>query len=131
AVEPVFVEGKARDGADRVAHLEPLHAFPDGCDGARSLVPQPGRKFGRFQVLTAAEHRLRSVQPQRLDADLDLTLPRRWHLNLFNAEDFGAASLVKSHDPRHVSLLPRELRRGRTSGIVIRATTAASAIGTG
>src|SRR6516165_11985094 len=109
AVEPVFVEGKTRDGADRVAHLEPLHARPDGGDGARRLVPEPGRQFGSFQVLAAAEHRLRPVQPQRLDADLDLALFRRRHLQFFDAQDFRAAGLMKSHDTCHVSLLQKVL----------------------
>jgi hypothetical protein len=40
-----------------------------------------------------------------MDADLDLALPGRGDFDIFDLEDFGAASLVKSYDFGHVLLL--------------------------
>src|SRR5262245_17387374 len=77
AVQPVLVQREGRDGADRVADLEALHAQPDGGDGARRLVAEAGGQLGVFEVLSPAAHRLGAVQPQSLDADLDLALARR------------------------------------------------------
>src|SRR3954470_11977563 len=91
AVEPVVVEGKARDGADRVADLESLDVRPDGGDGTRRLVPQTRRQPGLFQVLAPPEHRFGAVEPQRLDTDLDLAVAGGRDYDLFHPEDFGAA----------------------------------------
>src|SRR6516165_373656 len=104
AVEPVVVQREARNGADRVADLEPLDVLPDRGDGPRRLVPQTSRQLGLFQVLAVPEHRFGAVQPQRLDADLDLALAGRRDLDLLHSQDFRAADLMKPHDTRHVSL---------------------------
>ena len=91
--------------------LKPCDARPDRGDGPRRLVAQAGGELRVFQVLAAAEHRLGAVEPQRLDADLDLALAGRRDLELLDLEDFGAAGLVESHDSRHVPLLLRVIRR--------------------
>ncbi len=49
AVEPVGVQGEARDSADRVTDLEALDARPDRGDGPRRLVTQAGGELGLFQ----------------------------------------------------------------------------------
>src|SRR5262245_3867110 len=105
AVEAVLVQREGRKGADRVADLEAPHAWPYGGDGARGLVPEACGQLGVFEVMAPAEHRLGAVEAQRLDADLDLALARRWDLQVFDLKDFGAAGLVESHDARHVCLL--------------------------
>jgi hypothetical protein len=64
--------------------------------------------------LAPPEHRFGAVQPQRLDPDLDLALSGWGHLDLFNPEDFRATGLVKSHDTRHVTLLPELYGKGNT-----------------
>src|SRR5262249_57469088 len=82
AVAPVLVHGEGRDGADRIADLEPVAARADGGDRPGRLIPDAGRESGLFEVLAPAEHRLGAIEPQRLDADLDLALPRRPALHL-------------------------------------------------
>src|SRR5262245_28891704 len=106
AIEPVLVQRKAGDRADRIADLKPMDARSDGGDGPRSLVSQASRQLGLFQVLAPAEHRFSAVQPQRLDADLDFALAWRRDFDLFHAQDFGAAELVETNARHHVALLP-------------------------
>ena len=55
AVKPVGVQGKARDGADRVTDLEALHGRPDRGDCPGRLISQTGGKLGLFQILAAGE----------------------------------------------------------------------------
>src|SRR3954447_10007418 len=74
AVDPVLVQAECRDGADGIADLDPFDALADGGHRPRRLVAVPGREPGLFEVLAATEHRLRAIEPQRLDADLDLPL---------------------------------------------------------
>jgi hypothetical protein len=93
--------------AARPTLLEPPDVRPDGGDGTGRLVPQAGRPLGLFQVFAPTEHRFGAVQPQRLDADLDLALAGGRYIDLFQPEDFGTAQLMKSHDTRHVCPLPR------------------------
>ena len=54
--------------------------------------------------MAVPEHRFGAVQPQRLDADLDLALAGGRNLDLLHSQDLGAADLMKAHDTRHVSL---------------------------
>ena len=50
AVEPVGVQGEARDSADRVTDLEALDARPDRGDGPRRLVTQAGGELGSSSI---------------------------------------------------------------------------------
>src|SRR5215467_13444730 len=105
AVDPVLVHGEGRDGADRIADLEPLAARADGGDRPGRLTPDAGRELGLIDVLAPAEHRLGAIEPQRLDADLDLALPRRRDVEVLDLQDLGSAGLVESYYPRHAILL--------------------------
>src|SRR5262250_990327 len=105
AVDPVLVHGKGRDGADRMADLEPVAARADGGDRPGSLVPDAGRESGLFDVLAPAEHRLGAIEPQRLDADLDLAFPRRRDVEVLDLQNVGSAGLVESYYPCHGVLL--------------------------
>src|SRR5262249_9647955 len=51
AVDPVVVHGEGRDGADRIADLDPLAARADGGDRPGRLIPDAGREIGLFDVL--------------------------------------------------------------------------------
>src|SRR5262249_40612282 len=51
------------------------------------------------------EHRLGAIETQRLDADLDLALPRRRDVELLDLQDLGPANLVESYYPCHDVLL--------------------------
>ncbi|MCO5553511.1 hypothetical protein L7F22_007033 [Adiantum nelumboides] len=75
AVDGVVVHRERRDDAHRVPRRPAVHARADGGDGARGLVAQTGREPGRLDVLTAPEHRLGPVQPDRLDGDDGLPRP--------------------------------------------------------
>src|SRR5262249_36868333 len=55
--------------------------------------------------LATAEHRLGAIEPQRLDADLDLALPGRRDVELLDLEDLGPAGFVESYDSWHCVLL--------------------------
>src|SRR5262249_7923165 len=105
AVDPVLVHGEGRDGADRIADLEPLAARADGGDRPGRLIPDASREIGLFDVLAPAEHRLGAIEPQRLDADMDLALPRRRDVELLPLQDAGSAGLVESYYPCHGVLL--------------------------
>src|SRR6516225_7162503 len=105
AVDPVLVHGEGRDGADSIADLEPLAARADGGDRPGRLPPDAGREIGLFDVLAPAEHRLGAIEPQRLDADLDLALPGRRDVELLDLQDRGSAGLVESYYPCHGVLL--------------------------
>src|SRR5262249_10332337 len=105
AVDPVLVHGESRDGADRIADLEPVAARPDGGDRTGRLIPDAGWQIGPFDVLAPAEHRLGAIEPQRLDADLDLALPGRRDLELLDLQDLGSAGLVESYYSCHDVLL--------------------------
>src|SRR5262249_20631977 len=105
AVDPVLVHGEGRDGADSIADLEPVAAWADGGDRPGRLIPDAGREIRLFDVLAPAEHRLGAIEPQRLDADLDLAL-RRWRdVELLDLRDLGSAGLVESYYPCHGVLL--------------------------
>ena len=52
-----------------------------------------------------AGHRLGAIEPQRLDADLDLALPGRRDVELLDLQDLGPAGLVESYYPCHGVLL--------------------------
>src|SRR5262249_319242 len=105
AVDPVVVHGEGRDGADRIADLEPLATRADGGDRPGRLIPDAGREIGLFEVLAPAEHRLGAIEPQRLDADLDLAFPGRRDVEVLDLQDLGSAGLVESYDPCHGVLL--------------------------
>src|SRR5262245_44475327 len=105
AVDPVLVHGEGRDGADRVADLEPVAARADGGDSPGRLIPDAGREIGLFDVLAPAEHRLGAIEPQRLDLDLDLALPRRRDVELLDLQDLGSAGFVESYYSCHGVLL--------------------------
>src|SRR5499426_391532 len=105
AVDPVLVHGEGRDGADRIADLEPVAAWADGGDRPGRLIPDAGREIGLIDVLAPAEHRLSAIEPQRLDADLDLALPGRRDVELLDLQDLGSAGLVESYYPCHGVLL--------------------------
>src|SRR5262249_30520051 len=81
-------------------------------DGPGCLVAEPRRELGGLQVLAPAEHRLGAIQPDRLDADLDLALAWRRHVQLLKLEDFRPAGRVESHDFRHGCLLKVPARLG-------------------
>ena len=98
SIKPVRIQREAGDGADGVADLEALDVRPDRGNGPRRLVSQTGGKPGFFQVLTPAEHRLRAVQPERLDADLHFAPSRRRDGDLLDAQHFRITGLVKSYD---------------------------------
>src|SRR5262249_28939395 len=115
AVGPVVVHGEGRDGADRIADLEPVAARADGGDRPGRLIPDAGRESGLFDVLAPAEHRLGAIEPQRLDFDLDLALPGRREVELVDLQDLGSAGLVESYYSCHVVLL-------LTIGVWIRST---------
>src|SRR6516162_7764905 len=105
AVAPVLVHGEGRDGADRIADLEPLAARADGGDRPGRLIPDASREIGLFDVLAPAEHRLGAIEPQRLDADLDLAFPGRRDVEVLDLQDLGSAGLVESYYPCHRVLL--------------------------
>src|SRR5262245_23974333 len=105
AVDPVVVHGEGRDGADRIADLEPVAARADGGDRPGRLIPDAGREIGLFDVLAPAEHRLGAIEPQRLDADLDLALPGWRDVELLDLQDLGPAGLVESYYSCHGVLL--------------------------
>src|SRR5215510_10244180 len=105
AVDPVLVHGEGRDGADRIADLEPVSARPDGGDRPGRLTPDAGRELGLIDVLAPAEHRLGAIEPQRLDADLDLALPGRRDVEVLDLQDLGSTGLVESYYPCHGVLL--------------------------
>src|SRR5215469_2533289 len=105
AVDPVLVHGEGRDGADRIANLEPLDARADGGDRPGRLIPDARREIGLFDVLAPTEHRLGAIEPKRLDADLDLALPGQRDVELLDLQDLGSAGLVESYYPCHVVLL--------------------------
>src|SRR5215471_17017513 len=105
AVDPVLVHGEGRDGADRIADLELLPARADGGNRPGRLTPDAGRELGLIDVLAPAEHRLSAIEPQRLDADLDLAFPGRRDVELIDLQDLGSAGLVESYYPCHGVLL--------------------------
>src|SRR5262245_932857 len=105
AVDPVVVHGEGRDGADRIADLEPVAARADGGDRPGRLIPDAGREIGLFDVLAPAEHRLGAIETQRLDADLNLAFPGRRDVELLDLQDRGSAGLVESYYPCHGVLL--------------------------
>src|SRR5215468_11605525 len=105
AVDPVLVHGEGRDGADRIADLEPLAARADGGDRPGCLISDAGRESGLFDVLAPTEHRLGAIEPQRLDLDLDLALPGRRDVELLDLQDLGSAGLVESYYSCHGVLL--------------------------
>src|SRR5215510_5524742 len=105
AVDPVLVHREGRDGADRIADLEPVSARPDGGDRPGRLTPDAGRELGLIDVLAPAEHRLGAIEPQRLDADLDLALPGRRDVEVLDLQDLGPANLVESYYSCHGVLL--------------------------
>src|SRR5262245_4931870 len=105
AVDPILVHGEGRDGADRIADLEPLDTRPDGGDRPGRLIPDAGRESGLFDVLAPAEHRLGALEPQAPDADLDLALPGRRDVELLDLQDLGPAGLVESYYSCHGVLL--------------------------
>src|SRR5262245_23830335 len=74
AVDPAPVHGEGRNSADCIADLEPVAARADGGDRPGRLIPDAGWEIGLFDVLAPAEHRLGAIEPERLDADLDLAL---------------------------------------------------------
>src|SRR5262249_11162752 len=108
AVDPVLVHGEGRDGADSIADLEPLAARADGGDRPGRLIPDAGREIGLFEVLAPAEHRLGAIEPQRLDADLDLAFPGRRDVAELDLQDLGSAGLVESYYACHGVLLSCE-----------------------
>src|SRR5262249_38025343 len=55
--------------------------------------------------LAPAEHRLGAIEPQRLDADLDLALLGRRDVELLDLQDFGSAGFVESYYSCHGVLL--------------------------
>src|SRR5262249_28967730 len=105
AVAAVVVHGEGGDGADRIADLDPLAARADGGDRPGRLIPDAGREIGLFDVLAPAEHRLGAIEPQRLDADLDLASPGRRDVEVLDLQDLGSAGLVESYYPCHGVLL--------------------------
>src|SRR5215472_6037840 len=105
AVDPVVVHGEGRDGADSIADLEPLAARADGGDRPGRLIPDASWEIGLFDVLAPAEHRLSAIEPQRLDADLDLAFPGRRDVEVLDLQDLGSAGLVESYYPCHGVLL--------------------------
>src|SRR5215469_8849496 len=105
AVDPVLVHGEGGDGADSIADLEPLDARADSGDRPGGLIPDAGREIGLFDILAPAEHRLGAIEPQRLDANLDLALPGRWDVELLDLQDRGSAGLVESYYTCHDILL--------------------------
>src|SRR5262249_38283475 len=105
AVDPVLVHGEGRNGADRIADLEPFAARADGGDRPGRLSPDGGREIGLFDVLAPAEHRLGAIEAQRLDADLDLAFPGRRDVELLDLQDRGSAGLVESYYSCHGVLL--------------------------
>jgi hypothetical protein len=58
-----------------------------------------------FEVLAPAEHRLGAIEPQRLDADLNLALPAQRDVDLLDLQDLGLAGLVESYYSCHGVLL--------------------------
>src|SRR5262249_43543238 len=110
AVDPVLVHGEGGDGADRIADPEPLGARADGGDRPGRLIPDASREIGLFDVLAPAEHRLRAIEAQRLDADLDLAFLRRRDVEVLELEDLGSAGLVESYNPCHGVLLLQRVR---------------------
>src|SRR5262249_42638364 len=105
AVDPVLVHGEGRDGADRLADLEPPPAPAHRRDPPGRLIPEAGGKIGLFEVLAPAEHRLGAIEPQRLAPDLALALPGRRDVELLDLQDRGPAGLVESYYPCHSVLL--------------------------
>src|SRR5262249_46964711 len=105
AVDPVLVHGEGRNGADRIADLEPVAPRADGGNRPGRLTPDAGRELGLIDVLAPAEHRLSAIEPQRLDSDLDLALPGRRDVELLDLQDLGSAGLVESYYPCHGVLL--------------------------
>src|SRR5262249_18105459 len=103
--DPVLVHGEGRDGADRIADLEPLAAWADSGDRPGRLIADAGREIGLIDVLAPAEHRLGAIEPQRLDADLDLALPGRRDVELLDLQDLAPAGLVESYYSCHGVLL--------------------------
>ena len=105
AVDPVVVHGEGRDDADSIADLESLAARANRGDRSGRLNPDASWKIGLFDVLASAEHRLGAIEPQRLDADLDLAFPGRRDVEVLDLQDLGSAGLVESYYPCHGVLL--------------------------
>jgi hypothetical protein len=105
AIEAVGVQAESRNGADRIANIEPLDVGADRGDRARRLVAQAGGELRVFQVLAATKHRLGAVEAQGLDADLDFAFAGSRNVELLDLEDLGTADLVESDDSGHGWLL--------------------------
>src|SRR6516162_5432330 len=105
AVDPVLVHGEGWDGADSLADLEPLAARADGGDRPGRLIPDASREIGLFDVLAPAKHRLGAIEPQRLDANLDLAFPGWRDVEVLDLQDLGSAGLVESYYSCHGFLL--------------------------
>src|SRR5262249_58031815 len=84
---------------------EPLAARADGGDRPGRLIPDAGGERGVFDVLAPAEHRLGAIEPQRLDADLDLAFPGRRDVEVLDLQHLGSAGLVESYYSCHGVLL--------------------------
>ena len=101
AIDAVVVQREGRHGADGLAELHARDARADRLDGPRGLVTEPARQAWGVEILAAAKHRLGPIEPQRMDANPDLVLPRRRDFYLFDPQYFGASGLMKTYDACH------------------------------
>ena len=85
--------------------LNPSPPGPTAATVPGRLNPDASWKIGLFDVLASAEHRLGAIEPQRLDADLDLAFPGRRDVEVLDLQDLGSAGLVESYYPCHGVLL--------------------------
>ena len=77
---------------------------PDGGDDARCFETRTGRKCRFFQIGSPSEHRIRAVQGDRLDPQLNLIRLGGLRFFMFQPQHFGATKLMKADDTAKVKI---------------------------
>src|SRR5215469_2930149 len=100
-VNSVVVHRERRDSADTLANANPAHSGTNSIDDARGLIANSRRKTGLLEIPALPKHYFGAIQPNRLHPESHLAglglLPRQ----LFDLQDIGRSSPMKSNYLRH------------------------------
>src|SRR6266581_2978421 len=96
--------GQGAGGVHPVARFDARHAFARGFDNSRTISPRGVRQFRLAGVHAGTDVRIHGIHAGGLDANQDLSSPRRILCGFFQLQNFRAAKLAH-HNGSHCFLL--------------------------